>query len=221
MFASAQGLLDKAKQLLTAGAQHELVDAKGMAVLDIATANPGNVDEGRMAAVTAVLLEHGARHSLMYAAGNGMIEHVRALVAEGCDATARNEDGKTSLMLAIEHGHSETGRAIIGAIRAAGVLDVLGRVSLGQSKSRRRIRKGSKVLCAEGTGRMGVVVEDYGKCCPFKVRWEYKVRWDDGKVSGWLCPMDFLHEVKGTALMMASAKGMTDVVEALLAGRPR
>ena len=60
--------------LLTTGAQHELVDAKGMAVLDIATANPGNVDKGRVAAVTAVLLEHGARHSIMYAAGNGMID---------------------------------------------------------------------------------------------------------------------------------------------------
>lgn len=67
---------------------------------------------------------------------------MRALVAEGCDTTARKEEEKTSLMLAIEHGHSETARAMIGAIRAAGVLDVLGRVSLGQSKSRRRVRKG-------------------------------------------------------------------------------
>lgn len=120
------------------------------------------------------------------------------------------EEGKrTSLMLTIENGHVGTARALIGATRAAEALDVLG----SAIESGRRVRKGDRVR-AKGTGRMGVVENGAGAgSCPY-----YDVRWDDGELSRWESRRDILHEMQATALMIASVKGMTGLMESLLAG---
>ena len=66
---------------------------------------------------------------------------------------------------------------------------------------------------AEGTSRMGMVENGAGAgSYP-----HYEVRWDDGKVC-WKSRRDILHEVQAMALIIVSVKGLTDLVEALLAG---
>jgi len=50
--------------------------------------------------VKTALREHGAKHSLFYAAGRAMVELVADLIEEGADVNEKNHDGYTSLHLA-------------------------------------------------------------------------------------------------------------------------
>ena len=47
--------------------------------------------------VKTALREHGAKHSLFYAAQMGMVELVEDLIKEGADVNEKNHDGKIPL----------------------------------------------------------------------------------------------------------------------------
>ena len=87
MRASALGLTSTAAKLLALGADIAAKDAWCKTALDVATN-----DE-----VKAALRQHGARHSLFYAAEQGMLELVADLIKEGADLNERNKAGNTAV----------------------------------------------------------------------------------------------------------------------------
>jgi ankyrin repeat protein len=86
-YASSSGLESIVAKLLSLGADVALKDSCGKTALDVATN-----DE-----VKAALRQHGARHSLFYAAEEGMLELVADLIKEGADVNERNQAGNTAV----------------------------------------------------------------------------------------------------------------------------
>jgi hypothetical protein len=89
-YASSSGLESSVAKLLSLGADVALEDKCGKTALDVATN-----DE-----VKAALRQHGAKHSLFYAAEEGMFELVADLIKEGADVNEENEVGRRALELA-------------------------------------------------------------------------------------------------------------------------
>jgi ankyrin repeat protein len=86
-YASSSGLESIVAKLLSLGADVALKDSWCKTALDVATN-----DE-----VKAALRQHGARHSLFYAAEEGMHELVADLIKEGADVNEQNEAGNTAV----------------------------------------------------------------------------------------------------------------------------
>jgi len=86
-YARSSGLESIVAKLLSLGADVAIKDKCGKTALDVATN-----DE-----VKAALRQHGARHSLFYAAEEGMLELVADLIKEGADVNERNQAGNTTL----------------------------------------------------------------------------------------------------------------------------
>jgi ankyrin repeat protein len=106
MLAAGRGDLEAVQTLLAQGAEVNAADARGFTALFHACYN-GDEDRGYPEVVRA-LLEAGADKEatigygvrpLMYAAGNGEAGVVEALLAAGADPVARNEGGRTALMM--------------------------------------------------------------------------------------------------------------------------
>ena len=79
-YASSSGLESIVAKLLSLGADVALKDKWCKPALDVATN-----DE-----VKAALRQHGARHSLFYAAEQGMLELVADLIKEGANVNVKN-----------------------------------------------------------------------------------------------------------------------------------
>ena len=73
-----------------------------------------------------------------------------------------------------------------------------------------RVGVGDRVHSTADHSRTGVVEQDD------KDRQPYKVRWNDGTLSGYLYPKEVKSLAHGSALMMASRQGLTSVVTSLL-----
>jgi hypothetical protein len=86
-YASSSWLESIVAKLLSLGADDALKDEWCKTALDVATN-----DE-----VKAALRQHGARHSLLYAAEKGMIELVEDLIKEDADVYERNKAGNTAV----------------------------------------------------------------------------------------------------------------------------
>ena len=86
-YASSSGLESIVAKLLSLGADVAIKDKCGKTALDVATN-----DE-----VKAALRQHGARHSLFYAAEEGMLELVADLIKEGADVNERDQAGNTAV----------------------------------------------------------------------------------------------------------------------------
>jgi ankyrin repeat protein len=56
---------------------------------------------------------------LMLASANGHLEVVQALLAAKADVNAKQRDGSTPLMLAVQNNHTEVARLLTSAIAAA------------------------------------------------------------------------------------------------------
>ena len=106
MLAASLGRTDIVHLLVAAGAEVDAVDARGFTALFHACYH-GDEDRGHPEAVQA-LLDAGADREatigfgvrpLMYAAGNGEAGVVEVLLRAGADPAARNEGGRTALMM--------------------------------------------------------------------------------------------------------------------------
>jgi ankyrin repeat protein len=106
MWAARAGRLDLAAWLLACGADVHAGDERGLSALFHACHNPDD-DRGHPDMVR-LLLQHGADvevaigfgvRPLMFAAGNGEAGVVQALLDGGADPLARNEFGRTALMM--------------------------------------------------------------------------------------------------------------------------
>ncbi|MFM2121427.1 MAG: hypothetical protein RL722_2895 [Pseudomonadota bacterium] len=106
MLAARHGRLAAVRALLTAGAAVDARDARDYTALFHAC-HDGDADQG-YPAVVQVLLDAGADmeacigfgvRPLMYAAGTGEAAVVQTLLAAGADPLARNEVGRTALMM--------------------------------------------------------------------------------------------------------------------------
>lgn len=106
MLASQLGRPDMVATLLAAGAAIDAVDERGFTALFYGCYNPDE-DRGHPE-VVELLLGAGADKEakigfgvrpLMYAAGNGEAGVVQALLRGGADPLARNEVGRTALMM--------------------------------------------------------------------------------------------------------------------------
>ncbi len=82
--------------LLKVGADVEAKEMAGKTPLDLA----------RNDEVKTALREHGAKHSLVYAAEEGMVELVADLINEGAEVNEKAQNGETSLHVASMSGHA-------------------------------------------------------------------------------------------------------------------
>ena len=105
--AAAQGSNNILRILLNAGANITAKNEWGKTALDVATN-----DE-----VQAALRQHGAKHSLFYAAEEGMLrlEQVVDLIKEGADVNEHNKSSWTALHYAARNGHHAVAQALLGA----------------------------------------------------------------------------------------------------------
>jgi len=119
-YASSSGLESIVAKLLSLGADVALKDKEGNSCLHIAAAQGSNeilrillnavaevsaknkwcktaYDVATNDEVKAALRQHGTRHSLFYAAEQGMLELVADLIKEGADVNERNQAGNTAV----------------------------------------------------------------------------------------------------------------------------
>ena len=129
--AAAQGSNEILRILLNAGAKVSAKNKWCKTALDVATN-----DE-----VKAALRQHGARHSLFYAAEQGMLELVADLIKEGANVNERNQNGK---------GAFDHTKKIKDEEKRAAVLALMAEYS---------------VLCAVATGKADLVAAAVAKGC--------------------------------------------------------
>jgi len=79
-------------------------DTNDMNTLDMATQHSGEEDEGRMAALAAMLREQGARHSMMYMRWPNMTMADSALALQEC---FRGHQARSACLLS-EDGYGNT-----------------------------------------------------------------------------------------------------------------
>lgn len=106
MLAARLGMVDTVAALLAAGADVQASDERGYTALFHACHDP-DADQGHPAVVEQLLAAGADKEAcigfgvrpLMYAAGNGEAAVVQALLRAGADPLARNEVGRTALMM--------------------------------------------------------------------------------------------------------------------------
>jgi ankyrin repeat protein len=165
MFAAMRGMLDVVKQLVAAGADVVAADAGGETVLHHACRSYGK--EAVALFIIELLIKRDppvpfdARDNegvtpLMLAAGNGMLEVVKQLVAGGADAVAADAAGKTVL----HHACSYYGREAVALFIIEQLIkrNALGTLDAPDDKFRT-----TPLELAARKGMLGVVTELVGR----------------------------------------------------------
>jgi ankyrin repeat protein len=139
MYAALNGDPEIVRDLLSRKADVDAKDGDGAAALTYAARN-GHVDAGRVLLTRGAVVDAADSHrwtALMNAAVNGHAEFVKLLLEKGAKANAREEKGRTPLILAASYGdHPAVLRALVdgGADRRA--TDARGRNALALAAAR-------------------------------------------------------------------------------------
>lgn len=154
--AAIEGHKTTAELLIAKGTDVNAKDNRGATPLWYAE------DSGH-AETAALLREHGAKKeapavSLHEAAANGDIEQVKALIAQGAEVNAKDENGQTPLLLALNRDHLEVAELLVSSGADVDALD--GRtgkpllLSVGGRKKRVEflLSKGADIEAKDGNG---------------------------------------------------------------------
>ena len=109
MWAAWSGHVAVVQYLVTAGAEMEAKDKKGLTALMLA-AKKGHVETAQCLVTDGAEMEAKDKKgltALMLAAKKGHVETAQCLVTDGAELEAKDEDGKTALMWAKSEGHTK------------------------------------------------------------------------------------------------------------------
>ena len=81
-----------------------------------------------------MLREHGAKHSLFYAAEQDMVELVADLIKEGSDVNEKEHYGRTSLHLASLYGHAAVVQTLLQHCADVAALNEGGQTPLDEAE---------------------------------------------------------------------------------------
>jgi len=225
MWASAKGLGGMVEKLLVHGAKPELTDKMGRTALVLG--KDTRTIECMMAAGFPPPSFQGQEDSCLRAfATSGYVPYVEALLKAGADAASPDDNGYTSLILALGNGHEAAAEVLLGPTTAADALNV---------QDTFEYSKRSALMCASEAGLLGMVEKllahgakpelTDGLCQTSLMLALEKGHESVSEVlikptsaSGCLDVQDTgKYGCRRTALMWASAKGMPGMVEKLLA----
>jgi ankyrin repeat protein len=122
MWAAAEGHADVVRLLLEAGAK---VDERSREI-----DRPESYDEWQQGSVVYPDIPRGGLTALQFAAREGHLEVVQALIDGGADLDAVDAEGKTALLYATLNDHLDVAALLLDAGAAAAAADVYGRTVL-------------------------------------------------------------------------------------------
>jgi len=151
LIAARSGHADVVELLIAKGADVNVPDNQGLTPLAMAK-------QGKHTEVVNVLRQHGAVETLHAAIASGDIDEVKRLISQGADINAKNENGQTPLLLALNSNQMDVAELLVA--RGADVEAIDDRtgkallLSVGGRKERVEflLSKGANIETKDGNG---------------------------------------------------------------------